>query len=74
MSDDLTILKAEVKRQGQDIQELKTNHAVEQVHRLNVVSRLTSIEGTLTWLVRLVIGALLLAVIAYLTGGGFVLP
>lgn len=48
----------------------ETRDAVSDVHRANVESRLTSIEGTLTWLVRLIIGAILLAVIAFALGGG----
>lgn len=52
----------------------ETQSAVDEVHRLNVEDRLTSIEDTLKWLVRLIIGALLLAVLAYALKGGFSLP
>jgi len=51
---------------------LETRNAVEEVHRLNVENRLTSIEDTLKWLVRLIVGAFLLAVIAYALKGGFI--
>jgi hypothetical protein len=51
---------------------LETRNAVEEVHRINVESRLTSIEDTLKWLVRLIIGAFVLAVLAYALKGGFV--
>lgn len=51
---------------------LETRNAVEEVHRLNVESRLTSIEDTLKWLVRLIVGAFVLAVIAYALKGGFI--
>lgn len=50
---------------------LETRNAVEEVHRINVESRLTSIEDTLKWLVRLIIGAFVLAVLAYALKGGF---
>lgn len=50
---------------------LETRSAVEDVHRGNVENRLTSIEDTLKWLVRLIIGALILGAVAYALKGGF---
>ena len=52
---------------------LDTRTAVEQVHRAAVERRLSVIEDTLKWLVRLVIGALITAAIAYVIKFG-VLP
>ena len=52
---------------------LDTRTAVEQVHRAAVERRLSVIEDTLKWLVRLVIGALITAAIAYIVKFG-VLP
>jgi len=52
------------------IGQLETNAAVDAVHRLNVEKRLGSIEDTLKWLVRLIIGALLTGLIAYALRGG----
>lgn len=51
---------------------IETRNAVDEVHRLNVENRLTSIEDTLKWLVRLIIGAFVLAVSAYALKGGFI--
>ena len=51
--------------------QLETRSAVEDVHRSNVEVRLSAIEDTLNWLVRLVIGALLMAAVAYAVRGGF---
>jgi hypothetical protein len=51
--------------------QLETRSAVEDVHRSNVESRLSAIEDTLKWLVRLIIGALLLGAVAYALKGGF---
>jgi len=51
---------------------LETRNAVDDVHRLNVAGRLTAIEDTLKWLVRLIIGGLLMAAVAYAVQGGFV--
>ncbi|WP_368183679.1 hemolysin XhlA family protein [Aestuariibius sp. HNIBRBA575] len=50
---------------------LETRSAVDDVHRANVEKRLTSIEDTLKWLVRLILGALIMGVIAYALRGGF---
>jgi hypothetical protein len=48
---------------------LETRSAVDDVHRGNVEARLGAIEDTLKWLVRLIIGALLMAIIAYFLRG-----
>ncbi len=53
------------------LQTLETFAAVEEVHRINVENRLASIEDTLKWLVRLILGAMMLGVIAYAISGGF---
>ena len=51
---------------------LETRHAVDEVHRDNVANRLGAIEDTLKWLVRLIIGGMLMAAVSYLVRGGFV--
>jgi hypothetical protein len=50
---------------------LETRNAVDEVHRVNVASRLSAIEDTLKWLVRLIIGGLLMAGLTYALQGGF---
>lgn len=50
---------------------LETRNAVDDVHRVNVSERLTAIEDTLKWLVRLIIGGLLMAGVTYAVQGGF---
>lgn len=50
---------------------LETRNAVDDVHRLNVAERLGAIEDTLKWLVRLIIGGLLMAGVSYAVQGGF---
>lgn len=52
------------------LQSLELRSAVDEVHRTNVAARLGGIEDTLKWLVRLIIGALLMGVIAYALKGG----
>jgi hypothetical protein len=49
---------------------LETRGAVDEVHRDNVAVRLGYIEDTLKWLVRLVIGGLLMAAVAFVLQGG----
>ena len=51
--------------------ELETHNAVNMVHRANVVDRLLAIEDTLKWLVRLIIGALIVGGVTYVMQGGF---
>lgn len=49
---------------------LETHHAVEEVHQNNVEKRLSAIEDTLKWLVRLVLSALIMAALSVLLHGG----
>jgi hypothetical protein len=50
---------------------LETRNAVDEVHRINVSDRLSAIEDTLKWLVRLILGGLLMAGLTYALQGGF---
>ncbi|WP_400088697.1 pseudouridine synthase [Yoonia sp. R78084] len=52
---------------------LEMRNAVDEVHRANVARRLGAIEDTLKWLVRLVVGGLLMAGLTYAVGGGLAL-
>lgn len=49
---------------------IEMSNAVAGVHNTNVEKRLSAIEDTLKWLVRLVFGALVLAIIGFVIGGG----
>ncbi len=64
-----------LERQGQEhnsrLSAVEKKNAVDEVHRHNVEKRLGSIEDTLKWLVRLIIGALLMAAVGYALAGGF---
>ncbi|MBU0778842.1 MAG: hemolysin XhlA family protein [Alphaproteobacteria bacterium] len=51
--------------------DLETHNAVNRVHRANVADRLLAIEDMLKWLVRLIIGALIVGGITYAMQGGF---
>ncbi|MFN3662281.1 pseudouridine synthase [Yoonia sp.] len=52
---------------------LETRNAVDGVHRDNVATRLGAIEDTLKWLVRLMIGGMLMAAVSYAVQGGLAL-
>ena len=52
--------------------DIETRQAVEMVHRANVSERLSAIEDTLKWLMRLVIGGFLMGSVAYVLKGGLV--
>jgi hypothetical protein len=51
---------------------IETRNAVDEVHRVNVADRLAAIEDILKWLVRLIIGGLLMAALTYAVQGGLV--
>jgi len=51
---------------------LEKDYAVNDVLRKSVETRLASIEDTLKWLVRVVIGAVLLAALTFIISGGLV--
>lgn len=50
---------------------LKVQSAVDEVHRQNVEKRLESIEDGQKWLIRLILGAIVMAVMAFALSGGF---
>ena len=52
---------------------LEMRNAVDDVHRANVAVRLSAIEDTLKWLVRLMIGSILMAGVTYAMQGGLAL-
>jgi len=49
---------------------LETRKAVEEVHHGNLAARLSAIEDTLKWIVRLVLSGVVLAVLALVLKGG----
>jgi DNA polymerase III delta prime subunit len=56
---------------GDRIRALETLEAAAAVSRENMSDNLKSIQSDIRWLIRLVIGALILAVIAFAMDGGF---
>lgn len=49
---------------------LETKDAASAVSVMGIERRLDQIEGTLTWLVRLIMGAIILAVVGFTLSGG----
>lgn len=72
MSENATLDRIEnrLTRVENRLTEIETQSAVDEIHRQTVEKRLGSIEDTLKWLVRLIIGALILAIIGFITQGG----
>lgn len=52
------------------IQKIETAIAVDKVIGANIDARLVKIEGTLTWLVRLVMGVIILGLVSAAFGAG----
>ncbi len=52
------------------IRSLETSEAASAVSVRGIERRLDQIEGTLTWLVRLIIGAIIMAFIGFILSGG----
>lgn len=55
------------------LQSLELRSAVDEVHRRNVEVRLGGIEDALKWLLRLLVGGLLMAGLTFALAGGLVL-
>lgn len=71
MSEDLrTYVDTKVAALEARVRSVENSNAKAEVHHVNVENRLSSIEGSLTWLVRVIIGAIVLAVIAFVVAGG----
>ena len=64
-------LEADIKALSGRLTVLEIKGAADEVHRANVENRLGAIEDTLKWLVRLIIGAIILAIIGFAISGGF---
>jgi len=52
------------------VNHLETRNAVDEVHRNNVERRLSGIEGVLTKLTWLIVSGLVVALMAFIVGGG----
>lgn len=57
---------------SQRVTAIEMNHQIADVHRTNVEKRLAEIEDTLKWIVRLIIGAIVLALIGFVIQGNVI--
>lgn len=55
------------------MRDIELQNASVEAHKANVEFRLKGIEDSLKWVVRLIIGAILLGLIGFALGGGLVL-
>ncbi len=53
-----------------DINDLKTSKAVTNLQFTQIIARLDKNDGHLTWLIRLIVGSIILAFMAYVYAGG----
>ena len=70
MIDRLRSLEEGQKGLAARLSDVETKNAVDEVHRVNVEHRLEKIEGNTTWLVRLIIGAIIVGMLGLLSVGG----
>jgi hypothetical protein len=61
---------ARLKELEDRVTRMETNQAVSGVVGSHLERRLDKIESTLTWLVRLIVGAMITALLAFVLGGG----
>jgi hypothetical protein len=52
---------------------IERREAADEVHHANMMRRLDKIEGTLTWILRVVLGGFATGLVAFAMGGGFAL-
>ncbi|TXH44562.1 MAG: hypothetical protein E6Q97_32400 [Desulfurellales bacterium] len=55
-------------------QEQNVANAVRDEHWTTTLTRLNNIDGNLKWIVRLVIGSIIAALVAFIVGGGLTIP
>lgn len=67
----LSSLEKAVERFRDSHDTLSYDSAVSKEQSKNIESRLSAIESTLNWLVRLIIGGMLMAIVGFFVGGGF---
>jgi hypothetical protein len=70
MDDKIEKLENDIRSINERVGRLEVTSAVDSIKYASIDSRLTSIEGTLTWLVRLIIGALITALLGFALSGG----
>ena len=76
---ELQEIKERQDRQSRELDDIRvrvtaveTEHQISNVHRTNVERRLAGIEDTLKWIVRLILGAIIIGILGFAmrNGGG----
>ena len=62
--------KRDITQNRGDIMELKTRLAIAENNIQDIKGELTSIKSNTTWIIRLIIGAMVLAIIGFIISGG----
>lgn len=70
MEQRVTRLEKDVQDNSRDIMDIKTRLAVAENNIQEIKTDLSSIKNNTTWIIRLIIGAMILAVIGFLISGG----
>lgn len=73
MSTEISRIDSKLVRLEERLVDLERGKAVSDSEFISVKSDLKDIKDSLTWVTRLILGALLLAVLAFVFGGGLVI-
>lgn len=68
---DFERLEDKVSTIERDVSTLKTEGAVEKERHTTVLGRLDKIDGHISWILRLIVGGIVLAILGYALKGGF---
>lgn len=68
---DLERVETKVLKLEQDVIVLKTEGAVEKERHTTVLGRLDKIDGHISWILRLIVGGIVMAILGYALKGGF---
>jgi hypothetical protein len=64
-------MEPEIAKIKEDVAELKTRMAVAESSIKDIKEDLSSIKSNTTWIIRLIVGAMILAIVGFAMQGGF---
>jgi len=70
MDDRLEKLENDIRATNDRVNRLEVTSAVDNIKYASIDTRLTSIESSITWLIRLIIGALITVLLGFVFSGG----
>lgn len=68
---DIARIESDVSTLKTDVMALKTQGAVERERHTVVLGRLDKIDGHISWILRLIVGGIVMAILGYALRGGF---